>query len=136
MNVEALQQQLIAHEGLVLRPYKDSVGKLTIGVGRNLDDVGISRSEALTLLENDIARACKDLDTNLPWWRQLSDTRQQVLADMCFNLGIRRLQGFRKALEAMRAGAWYEAADQMLDSTWASQVGSRAIRLADMMRSG
>lgn len=120
----------------MLRPYKDSVGKLTIGVGRNLDDVGISRSEALTLLENDIARACKDLDTNLPWWRQLSDTRQQVLADMCFNLGIRRLQGFRKALEAMRAGAWYEAADQMLDSTWASQVGSRAIRLADMMRSG
>lgn len=136
MNREALKAQLVEHEGVVLKPYKDTVGKLTIGVGRNLDDVGISRNEALILLDNDIDRVMEDLNRALPWWHRMSPVRQQVLADMCFNLGIVRLQGFRKALEAMRAGAWHEAAAQMLDSKWAKQVGNRATKLADMMRTG
>ena len=136
MNREALKAQLVQHEGMVLKPYTDTVGKLTIGIGRNLDDVGISHAEALVLLDNDIDRVLEDLNRALPWWKRMSPVRQQVLANMAFNLGISRLRGFRKALAAMEAGAWHEAATEMLDSRWAKQVGRRATELADMMRTG
>lgn len=136
MNIEALKQQLRIHEGLRLKPYKDTVGKLTIGIGRNLDDVGISEPEAMLMLENDIETVFADLDRSLTWWRTLSERRQMVLADMAFNLGIGRLTGFRNALAAMQAGEWDKAAREMLDSKWARQVGPRAATLADMVRAG
>lgn len=133
MNLEALKDQLVQHEGLRLKPYKDTVDKLTIGVGRNLDDVGITEAEAMLLLDNDIKRVVADLDRALPWWRHMSKTRQLVLADMAFNLGLPRLKGFKNALEAMAEGRYDEAAHEMMDSRWARQVGHRAIRLARMM---
>lgn len=134
MNLEALKDQLVQHEGLRLKPYKDTVDKLTIGVGRNLDDVGITQAEAMLLLDNDIKRVVADLDQELPWWRHMSKTRQLVLADMAFNLGLPRLKGFKKALAAMAEGRYGDAATEMLDSKWAAQVGPRALRLAQMMR--
>lgn len=136
MNHTALKDQLIAHEGLRLKPYQDTVGKLTIGVGRNLDDAGISTHEAMLLLDHDIEAVEDDLDQRLPWWRGLSEARQLVLADMCFNLGIARLQGFKNTLAAIHAGDYEAAADGMLASKWAGQVGKRAHRLARMMREG
>ena len=136
MNLDALKAQLVKHEGLRLHPYKDSVGKLTIGCGRNLDDVGLTASEAMLLLDHDIEGVFVDLDKFLPWWRGMSENRQRVLADMCFNLGIVRLKGFRNALTAMEAGAWFEAAAEMRDSKWARQVGPRAETLATMMEKG
>jgi len=134
MDYEKLKLQLIKHEGLRLKPYRDSVGILSIGVGRNLDDVGISEDEAMVLLGNDIIGVFDDLDRECQWWRQMSETRQLVLADMCFNLGISRLLGFKNTLAAMQEGRWDDAAKEMLDSKWAKQVGKRAITLADMMK--
>ncbi len=136
MNHTALKDQLIAHEGLRLKPYADTVGKLTIGVGRNLDDAGISTHEAMLLLDHDIEAVEDDLDQRMPWWRGLTETRQLVLADMCFNLGIARLQGFKNTLAAIHSGDYEAAADGMLASKWAGQVGKRAHRLARMMREG
>ena len=133
MKLQVLKEQLVRHEGLRLKPYRDTVGVLTIGVGRNLDDVGIREDEAMVLLDHDILGVLDDLDREFPWWRHLSETRQLVLADMCFNLGIGRLKGFRKALQAMQEGRWADAAREMLDSRWAAQVGSRAVNLAEMM---
>jgi len=127
---------LVLHEGLRLRPYRCTAGKLTIGVGRNLDDNGITQAEAFALLENDIIAVEADLDRTWPWWRQMTDPRQQVLADMCFNLGVNRLGGFVNTIAAMKRGDYEAAADGMLASLWASQVGRRAQRLAKMMREG
>ena len=76
MDYEKLKLQLIKHEGLRLKPYRDSVGILSIGVGRNLDDVGISEDEAMVLLGNDIIGVFDDLDRECQWWRQMSETRQ------------------------------------------------------------
>jgi lysozyme len=121
---------LVLHEGLRLRPYRCTAGKLTIGVGRNLDDNGITQAEAFALLENDIIAVEADLDRTWPWWRQMTDPRQQVLADMCFNLGVNRLGGFVNTIAAMKRGDYEAAADGMLASLWASQVGRRAQRLA------
>ena len=134
--MDEIRGQLIRHEGLRLKPYRDSVGKLTIGVGRNLDDIGITHKEALYLLENDIKRVESDLNRAIPYWRNHGDVRAAVLVNMCFNLGITRLLGFRKFLAAFDRGDFQTAADEMLDSKWAKQVGHRAVELANQMRTG
>jgi lysozyme len=136
MNRDQLCADLERDEGLRLKPYLDSVGVLTIGIGRNLQDVGITKAEAYMLLGADIDTACGVLDRNLPWWRDLSEARQRAVVNMCFNLGITRLLGFSKALAALKAGQYEEAARQFLDSRWATQVGQRAQRIAELIRKG
>ena len=131
-----LKIELTRDEGLRLKPYRDTVGKLTIGIGRNLDDVGISQDEAMHLLDNDIARTTAALDKAIPWWRSLNDVRQRVVVNMAFNLGVAGLLGFKNTLAAMKAGRYADAAGGMLASKWATQVGERAKRLADMMAKG
>jgi lysozyme len=88
------------------------------------------------LLDADLQNVYHDLDRDLPWWTDLNDVRQRVLCNMCFNLGMSKLSGFKNTLAAMRQGRYDAAADGMLNSAWASQVKGRAIRLADMMRNG
>jgi len=136
MNIDALRAQLTIDEGRKSRIYKDTVGKITGGVGRNLTDVPFSDDEIDLMLTNDINKVCVLLDDKLPWWRNLSDRRQQVLANMAFNLGVNGLLGFKNTLSVMQAGQYDLAAEGMLTSKWASQVGNRAIRLAQMMKEG
>lgn len=136
MNYQAIREMLIINEGMRLHPYKDTMGILTIGVGRNLDQIGLSKDEALTLLDNDINAAIAALDALLPWWRGMSEIRQQVLIDMCFNMGISKLAGFKLALAAMEAGNYDDAANQMQNSAWFNQVGGRGIRDVSLMRNG
>jgi lysozyme len=136
MNIDLLKDELKRNEGVRRFVYKDTVGKHTIACGRNLDDVGVSDDEIDYLLTNDINRVIADLDQRLPWWRGLSEARQLVLANMCFNLGIGRLMGFKNTLAAIKVSDYSAAADGMLASKWAGQVGKRAHRLAKMMREG
>lgn len=136
IDTPRFKSQLRLHEDERFRPYKCTAGKTTIGVGRNLDDVGISKEESDFLLSNDIARVERELDKAMPWWRQMTEVRQRVLADMCFNLGLDRLSGFVNTLAAMRRGDYDAAAEGMLASKWATQVGGRAKRLAAMMKTG
>ncbi len=136
-----LVEQLRLHEGERRKAYRDTVGKLTIGIGRNLDDKGLRRDEIEYLLANDIADARADLDRYLPWWRGLDPVRQRVLIDMSFNMGMGApnrggLLSFVNTLSNIRQGRYAEAADMMLASKWAQQVGRRAVRLATMMRTG
>lgn len=128
-----LAAELTRDEGLRLKPYVDTVGKLTIGVGRNLTDVGISETEAQLLLRNDIAAAEQLLDAHIAWWRRLDEDRQRVLVNMAFNLGPRLLE-FKRTLYYVANGDYESAAAAMLESKWAQQVGPRAVRLADRMR--
>ena len=136
-----LIEQLRLHEGERRKPYRDTVGKLTIGIGRNLDDKGLRRDEIEYLLANDIADSRADLDRYLPWWRGLDPVRQRVLIDMVFNMGAGSPKGggllsFVNTLSEIRRGNYGIAADMMLASKWAAQVGRRAVRLATMMRTG
>jgi len=143
-NRPLLLKELERDEGLRLKPYKDTIGKLTIGVGRNLDDVGITHQEAMELLANDVDRVTVTLDKHLPWWRSLSDARQRVLINMCFNMGWDNprtpqregLSGFVNTLSAIERGDYADAAVRMLRSKWARQVGQRAKRLSQMMERG
>ena len=128
-----LRRLLIKHEGLRLKPYRCTAGKLTIGVGRNLEDVGISEQEALVLLNGDIERTVKET-SEFSWYASLSCVRQDVVLSMVFNLGLSRFKGFVKLIECLQNGNFEGAAKAMLDSQWANQVGLRAQELAEMMR--
>ena len=131
-----IKELLIKHEGLRKKPYKDTVGKLTIGVGRNLDDVGLSLEECHYLLDNDIKSVENSLIIQLPWYKSLDPVRKDILKNMCFNLGINGLLGFSVTLKEIEKGHYQTAAQHMLDSKWASQVKGRAKELADMMITG
>lgn len=128
--------ELRRDEGERFKPYKDTVGKLTIGVGRNLDDRGITTDESAYLLANDVTHVMRGLDIGLPWWRTLDPVRQRVLINMGFNLGINGLLGFVNTLRMVREKDYAAAAAGMLASKWARQVGDRAKRLAYMMEHG
>jgi len=134
-QLSLLREELIRDEGLRLKPYTDTVGKMTIGVGRNLTDNGISEEEAMMMLHNDIQEHIKLLDDRIPWWRTLSENRQRVLANMAFNMGP-ALFSFINTLSAMERGYYEKAAQGMENSKWAGQVGPRAERLIKMMLEG
>jgi len=156
-----LGAELVRDEGERLRVYRCTAGKRTVGVGRNLDDVGISAAETAmlgitvascialgidqvqsrTLLDNDIVRCEGDLDRALPWWRILNPVRQRVLLNMCFNMGIGRvgktgLLSFTNTLARIQRGDFAGAAAGMRASKWHDQVGKRALRLEAMMETG
>ena len=136
IDLDQLAEDLVHDEGERLKPYRCTAGKLTIGVGRNLDDRGITSAESRYLLRTDIAVVLADLDRHLPWWRKLSERRQRALANMCFQRGIGRLSGFKKALAALERGDYDEAAREALDSAWARQTPARAQRFAKIIKEG
>lgn len=135
MYIEPVAELIKRHEGLRLKPYRCTEGKLTIGYGRNIEDNGISLYEAEQMLYNDIQKCYTDLE-KIPCWKRLDEVRKAVLLDMCFNIGITRLKTFKKMLAALELGAYNRAAKEMLDSKWAKQVKSRATELADIMVKG
>jgi len=130
-----LSDWIIAHEGVRLKPYTDTLGSLTIGCGRNLDGKGITLDEAYFLLDNDIQRCVRELSV-YPWFLGLDRNRQDALVNMCFNLGITRLLGFRKMIDALSKRDFTTASLEALDSKWAKQVKGRATDIALVIREG
>ena len=163
MVEHTLEDQLILHEGLRLRTYRCPAGYWTIGVGRNLEakgltdfeqmhifgrdgmskqevierlkEQGVTREQAMWLLANDISECIKDLKT-FTWFDQLDDVRAKVVIDMRFNLGAAGFRQFKRMIEHLAAGRYSLAAGEMANSKWYHQVGTRARRLVEMMRTG
>jgi lysozyme len=131
-----IYDQLARDEGCRLKPYRDSKGILTIGIGRNIEQVGITIEEAHYLLSNDVTHADRDVTRALPWVAGLDGVRQAVLINMCFNVGLPKLLTFVKMLAAMQAGDWQTAANEILNSKYANDVGDRAKRLAQQLITG
>ena len=141
MNMARLVDTLIRHEGSIKRngrhfPYKDTTGHLTIGYGRNLTDKGVSEEEARTLLANDVQEVINALRGNYHWFGQLDSVRQEVVINMAFNLGIVGFSKFRATIRHIASGDYEQAAINMLESKWATQVKGRALELAMMMKTG
>lgn len=134
--INNIADQLIRDEGKRLKVYKDTKGILTIGVGRNLEDKGISDAESENMLWNDLKDVALGIVAALPWSQKLDPVRFGVLKNMAFNMGVHGLLEFRQTLVKMQAGDWDGAATEMLNSLWAEQVGARAQRLALQLRTG
>lgn len=135
-DMTSLEDQLIDHEGLELKPYQCTADKLTIGVGRNIEDRGITEDEARYLLKNDIKIVEDELLEKKPVVAGLDAVRQRVLVDMGFNLGIPTLLKFQNMWAAIEEEDFERAADEAMDSRWAKQVGRRAERLCQAMATG
>jgi len=153
---QALIDQLILHEGMELKVYQDHLGIDTIGVGRNLQDrgisdgelsfmnklrleiyeIGITEANACFLLGNDIDIVEEELYDAHPCIDRLDDVRIRVVLDMAFNMGIPRLRKFKNMWAGIHDGDYVRAALEMLDSRWATQVGQRSVRLSDAMKTG
>lgn len=131
--------QIKRHEGLVLHGYQDHLGYLTIGYGRLIDkrrNGGITQAEAEYLLQNDIDTKLSEVRSRLPWFDKLNEPRKAVLLNMCFQLGIGGLMGFRNTLAKIEAGDYAGAADNMMKSKWARQTPRRAKEMATQMETG
>ena len=133
---EKLRQLLLRHEGKRLMPYVDTVGKVTIGVGRNLTDNGITECECEAMFFHDIDMAHSSLMIFFPDCDGWAEARENALIDMMFNMGARRFGGFKKMIAAVRIGDWAGAAREMLDSSWAIQLPTRVSELAKMVKTG
>jgi len=136
---ERLIKMLKRHEGVKSHAYKCSAGKVTVGVGRNIDEnggIGLTDSEIDMLLANDIKRVDQELTDRFSWYRNLDSVRREAMIDIAFNLGITKLLGFKKALAAMESGDYYWASTEFNASRWAEQVGYRAEELCDMIETG
>ena len=134
-----LKSQLKRDEGVVNHAYTDSLGFTTIGVGRLIDfrrGGGLSDSEVDYLLNNDIADKTAQVLAALPWATKLSEPRRAVLVNMAFQMGIGGLLKFKRTLGSIEDGQFFEAAVEMLKSTWAQQTPTRAHRLATQMETG
>lgn len=134
--LDKLKDQLLTHEGLRLFPYKCTSGKTTIGIGRNLEDIGITEDEAYILLETDIKRVQRQLDKLWPHWRMMVEPRQAALINFVFNVGIGTAGKFKNAMEALKQSDYDTAAREFLDSRWAKQVGKRAEQVTEQIRTG
>lgn len=134
-NLDLLAEELTRDEGFRKFPYFCSAGKQTIGIGRNIEQRGISRDEAVYMLKNDIQDSIAAAE-HFPWYTGLNDVRKRVVVNMIFNLGMPTFKKFRGTIAAIHVGDWPEAKKQMLDSRWARQVGVRAKRLSNMMLTG
>jgi lysozyme len=135
-DLAVLRDQLTRHEGLRLKPYRCTAGKLTIGVGRNIEDRGISPDEAAILLDNDISDSIRALSRALPWFDALDAVRQRALVDMSF-MGVGKLLEFRRMLAALGRQDYATAAKEALDSKWAQDVGpARSRAVARMLETG
>jgi len=134
LDLGMLIKDLQRDEGFESHPYLDTVGKLTIGYGRNLTDEGITKKEGAYLLRNDIKKHNKDLDRNLPWWRKMDKKAQRALANMSFNLGWPRLSRFKRMLRSLKGKEYMKAKMEALNSVWARQVKGRALRIAELFR--
>lgn len=134
MELERIKKTLVRHEGLVLDMYKCTAGCWTIGVGHNLESKGISEKVAHMMLIEDIEDAIIDLEKNISFFHEMPESVQEALVNLCFNLGISRLMQFKKTLAYLREKEWSKAADELLDSRYATQVKGRAVEVAEMIR--
>ena len=156
-NRQDLIDKLVVSEGLRLQVYKDTLGIDTIGIGRNLEDRGITKEElewmdipnidvvyemgiteadAVYLATNDVQIVEEELLRAHPCVDRLDSVRQLILMDMAFNMGVPRLCKFYNMWNAIHEEKYDIAAKEMLDSRWANQVKSRAIKLANAMHNG
>jgi lysozyme len=134
MDMERLRTTITRHEGARLEMYQDSLGIWTIGVGHNIQEKGISDRVMDLMLEEDLQEAIDEVKRNVSFFTEMPEQVQEALVNLSFNMGIPRLMQFKKTLAYLREGDFTSAASELLDSRYATQVGERAIEIADMIR--
>jgi lysozyme len=126
--------ELRRHEGFEARPYRDSVGVLTVGYGWNLESDPMYREAAEVQLKCKLLELEQRLLSLYDWYPNLSQCRKDVVLNMCYNLGLEGFGKFRQTIYYIARSRFEEAAAEMLRSKWAEQVGNRSRTLSEHMR--
>jgi len=124
------------NEGYRQFTYDCSAGKKTIGIGFNLDDVGLSLEESQVILGMRLNKIDSILDSSINIYHALNDERQAALCDMAYQMGVKGLLSFKRSIELLEKEEWNAAANEMLNSRWAKQTPNRAIRITNIIRTG
>ena len=143
MNIEALREQLKIDEGVKYEIYKAHLGYPTFGIGHLItendpehgkpDGTKISEDRVNEIFETDVAKFVSEAKILFPDLDDLPDVAQQVIVNMAFNMGRPRLSKFKNFIAGVNDRDWTRAAEEMMDSRWATQVGDRAIRLRNQI---
>ena len=143
MNIEALREQLKVDEGVKYEIYKDHLGYPTFGIGHLIteddpehgepDGTKISEDRVNEVFESDVAAFVSESKILFPNLDELPDVAQQVIVNMAFNMGRPRLSKFKNFIAGVNDNDWVRAAEEMMDSRWADQVGARATRLRNLI---
>ena len=143
MNIEALREQLKIDEGVKYEIYKDHLGYPTFGIGHLItendpehgkpDGTEISEDRVNEVFESDVAKFVSEAKILFSDLDELPDVAQQVIVNMAFNMGRPRLSKFKNFIAGVNDRDWTRAAEEMMDSRWATQVGDRAIRLRNQI---
>jgi lysozyme len=144
MNLILLEKELTRDEGVRYSPYKDTKGIPTVGIGHNLQTrplpvntlYPLTPQQVSAIFQEDTNDVVAQLNAHLPWWDKMDEVRQRVIVNMCFNLGIETLLTFHNTLMFMELGNYSQAAANMQQSAWYVQVGQRAVRLTEAMKTG
>ena len=135
LDMAKVRENIIKHEGWKQFPYRCTADKLSIGVGHNIEDRGLSNAAIEFILNEDIETCLMELQGSLSFWDTLPSEVQAALIDLCFNMGISRLMQFRMTIQHLKDGEWDKAAEELLDSRYAAQLPHRAEANADLIRS-
>ena len=139
MSSDKLFEMLRRHEGVKPFAYRCTANKISIGVGRNIDEdggIGLCDAEIDFLLSNDIDRVEAELESTFSWYKNLNIARKDAMVSLCFNLGLTRLLKFEMALGFMASGDYIMAGMEFDNSLWSKQVGARAEELCQMIETG
>ncbi|MDT8337580.1 MAG: glycoside hydrolase family protein [Sulfurimonas sp.] len=129
--MKKLIEEIMKNEGFVGTVYKDTLGFDTIGYGTKLPLV---KEEAALILEYRLKAKIKELETKEPFVNKLPLEKQEILAEMCYQMGVNGVLKFKKMWAALKEFDYEAASVQMLDSRWAEQTPNRAMKLSQMMR--
>ena len=139
MSSDKLFEMLRRHEGVKQFAYRCTANKITIGVGRCVDEdggIGLCDAEIDFLLSNDVDRVEVELENNFSWYKNLNDARKDAMVSIAFNLGLTRLLTFKLALSCMESEDYIMAGMEFDNSLWSKQVGARAEELCQMIETG
>ena len=134
--IRNVAEQLKVDEGYKGFMYKDSEGKTTIGYGHNLDDIGFPQRLAELVLYYDLKETIREVRREFLWFKDMPESKQEVVVNMAFNVGMSSIRGFKRMLFALSKHDYLSAAKEMIDSKWYTQVGQRARRLVSIMSDG
>jgi len=129
-----LLEKIKHHEGFVEHVYDDSLGIPTIGYGFAIKDLVLDEDIAEDILVRKLEKLKRNACSRFNWLEDMPQEVQEVILNMCYQLGVTGVSKFRKAISALQEGEWNEAADEMLDSLWAKQTPNRAKELSNIVR--
>ena len=132
--MKSLLESIKKHEGFVEHVYQDSLGIDTIGYGFAIKDLTLDEDIAEDILMRKLERLKRNANSRFKWLEDMPIVVQEVILNMCYQLGVTGVSKFRKAISALQEGEWDEAANEMLDSLWARQTPNRATELSDIVR--